>query len=80
MPENALSLLLITIFKTGRRVIRVKRVKGLLAKAEQFLARQRIDYSYQELFIKTKTAASNQTEFNRLMKQAREQYLNQTLK
>jgi hypothetical protein len=58
----------------------VKRSRGLLAKAEQFLARQRIDYSYQELFMKTKTATTNQNEFNRLMRQAREQYLNQTLK
>jgi hypothetical protein len=53
----------------------VKRVKGLLAKAEQFLARQRIDYSYQELFVQTKNTSKNQAEFNQRMAQAREQYL-----
>jgi hypothetical protein len=47
-----------------------------LAKAEQFLARQRLDYAYQELYKQIKNVSRNQIEFNLLMAQARENYLN----
>ena len=54
----------------------MKRVRGLLAKAEQFLARQRLDYEYQELYKQIRKSAKTQTEFNLLMAYARDQYLN----
>jgi hypothetical protein len=47
-----------------------------LAKAEQFLARQRLDYEYQELYKQIRKSAKNQTEFNLLMAYARDKYLN----
>jgi hypothetical protein len=46
-----------------------------LAKAEQFLARQRIDYAYQELYRQIRNTAKTQIEFNLLMAQARKNYL-----
>jgi hypothetical protein len=54
----------------------VKRVRGLLAKAEQFLARERLDYAYQELYKQIKNSSRTQIEFNLLMARARENYLN----
>jgi adenylosuccinate lyase len=54
----------------------LKRVRGLLAKAEQFLARQRIDYAYQELYRQIRNTSRNQIEFNLLMAKARDDYLN----
>jgi hypothetical protein len=47
-----------------------------LAKAEQFLARQRIDYAYQELYRQIRNTSKNQIEFNLLMAKARDDYLN----
>jgi hypothetical protein len=53
----------------------VKQVRGLLAKAEQYLARQRLIGLYQELYQKIKSVAKTQAEFNMLMAKAREQLL-----
>jgi uncharacterized protein YcgL (UPF0745 family) len=54
----------------------VKQVSGLLAKAEMFLAQQRIDYLYQELYQKIRNASITKDEFCLQMAKAREQYLN----
>jgi hypothetical protein len=53
----------------------VKQVRGLLAKAEQYLARQRLINSYQDIYQKIKANSKTQAEFNLLMAKAREKFL-----
>jgi hypothetical protein len=58
----------------------VRQVRGLLAKAEQFLARQRLDYAYQELYKQIRRVSKTQIEFNLRMSHARKKYLDELAK